>query len=55
MNMIAHRHEDEIYAQYFNELWPNDPNFIIGSLLQLLQTLEVAPISKSKLLFKPPL
>ncbi len=33
--MIAHGHGDEIYAQYSNELWPNDANFTIGSLLQL--------------------
>ncbi len=52
--MIAHGHGDEKYAQYSNELWPNDPNFIIGSLLQLLWTLEVALISKSKLLFEHP-
>jgi hypothetical protein len=38
--MIAHGHGDEIYAQYSNELWANDPNFTIGSLLWLLQTLE---------------
>ncbi len=35
-SMITHGHGDERYAQYFNELWPNDPNFTIGSLLQLL-------------------
>jgi hypothetical protein len=32
-SMIAHGHGDEKYAQYSNELWPNDPNFTIGSLL----------------------
>jgi len=36
MGMIAHGHKNERYAQYSNELWPNDPNFTIGSLLQLL-------------------
>jgi len=36
MRMIMHGHGDEKYAQYFNELWPNDPNFTIGSLLWLL-------------------
>jgi hypothetical protein len=36
MDMIAHGHGNEKYAQYSNELWPNDPNFIIGSLLWLL-------------------
>ncbi len=30
-SMIAHGHGDERYAQYFNELWPNDPNFTISS------------------------
>jgi hypothetical protein len=39
--MIVHGHGDEKYAQYFNELWPKDPNFTIGSLLWLLRTLEV--------------
>jgi hypothetical protein len=50
--MIVHGHGDERYEQYSNELWPNDPDFTIGSLLQLLQTLEVIPMSKSKLLFE---
>jgi hypothetical protein len=54
MGMIMHGHGDERYAQYFNELWPNDPNFTIGSLLWLLQMLEVVLISKSKLLFEHP-
>ncbi len=53
--MIAHGHGDERYAQYSNELWPNDPNFTIGSLLWSLRTLEVTPILKSKLLFEHPL
>jgi len=34
MGMIMHGHENERYAQYSNELWPNDPNFTIGSLLR---------------------
>jgi hypothetical protein len=55
MGMIAHGHGDEKYAQYFNEFWPNNPNFIIGSLLQLFQTLEVALVSKLKLLFEHPM
>jgi hypothetical protein len=33
MGIIVHGHGDEKYAQYSNALWPNDPNFIIGSLL----------------------
>jgi len=45
MGMIVHSHGGESYAQNYNEVWPNDPNFTIGSLLQLLQTLEAAPIS----------
>jgi hypothetical protein len=40
MEMIAHGHGNEAYTQYSNELWPNDPNFTIGSLLHLLRTLE---------------
>ncbi len=34
--MIAHGHVDERCAQYSSEVWPNDPNFTIGSLLWLL-------------------
>jgi hypothetical protein len=52
--MITHDHMDERYAQYYNELWPNDPNFIIGSLLWLLWTLEVAVVLESTLLFEHP-
>jgi hypothetical protein len=52
--MNTHGCENEKYAQYLNELWPNDPNFTIGSFLGLLQLLEVVPISKSKLLFEHP-
>ncbi len=55
MGMITHGHGDERYAQYFIELWPNDPNFTIGSLLWLLRTLEVALVLESKLLFEHPL
>jgi hypothetical protein len=54
MGMIAHGHVNERYAQYSNELWPNDLNFIIGSLLRLLQTLEKAPTCESKMLFEHP-
>jgi hypothetical protein len=36
--MIAHGHGNEIYVQYVNELWPNDPNSTLGSLLRLFQT-----------------
>ncbi len=37
INMIAHAHGNERYAQYVNELWPNDPNFTFGYLLQLFR------------------
>jgi hypothetical protein len=38
INMIAHGHGNERYAQYDYDLWPNDPNSIVGSLLHLFQT-----------------
>jgi hypothetical protein len=34
--MITHGHGDDAFSQYSNELWPNDPNFTIGSLLHPL-------------------
>jgi hypothetical protein len=46
IGMIAHGHGDERYALDSNELWPNDPNFTIESLLRLCQTLKKALISK---------
>jgi hypothetical protein len=52
--MIAHGHGDKKYVQYSNELWPNDPNFTIGYLLRLFCILEVALITKSKLLLEKP-
>jgi hypothetical protein len=55
IGMITHGHGDEKYALDFNELWPNDPNFTIGSLLCLFQTLEKALVSKSKILLEQPL
>ncbi len=39
------------FDQYSNELWPNDLNFIIGSLLRLLQTLEKEHVRESQRLF----
>ncbi len=51
IRMIAHGDGDEAFAQYSNELWPNDPSFTIGSLLHLLQTLEKEPIRESQRLF----
>jgi hypothetical protein len=50
-SVIAHGHGDETFAQYLNELWPNNPNFTIGSLLRLFRTLEKEPIRESKVLF----
>jgi hypothetical protein len=52
MGMIAHGHCDERYAQYSNELWPNDPNFTIGSLLPFFQTLEKVLTCEPKMLFE---
>ncbi len=52
MGMIAHGHGDEAYIQYWNELWPNDPNFTIGSLLCLLRTLEKELVQDSRQLFE---
>jgi len=37
IGMIRYGHEDEKYAQYSNELKPNNPNFTIGSLLWILR------------------
>jgi hypothetical protein len=50
-SIIAHGHDDE-RTQYSNELWPNDPNFTIGSLLWLLSILEKVPAYESKMLFE---
>ncbi len=52
IGMIVHEHGDEAYIQYSNELWPNDPNFTIGSLLRLLRTLEKELVHESRQLFK---
>jgi hypothetical protein len=49
--MSVHGHGDEAFAKYSNELWPNDPNFIIGFLLHLLRTLEKEPICELQRLF----
>ncbi len=48
MEMIVHGHGDEAYTQYSSELWPNDPNFTIGSLLHLLRTLEKELVRESR-------
>ncbi len=49
--MITHGHGDEAFVQYSNELWPINPNFIIGFLLCLLRTLKKEPINESQRLF----
>ncbi len=51
---IAHGHKDERYVQYSNELWPNDPNFTIGSLLRFFCTLEIVLVVESRLLLEEP-
>jgi hypothetical protein len=33
MGMIAHGHGDERYAQYSNELWPNNHNWVLVAAL----------------------
>ncbi len=35
-SMLVHGHGVEVFAQHSNQFWPNDSNFTIGSLLQLL-------------------
>jgi hypothetical protein len=50
--MIAHGHGDEAFAQYSNELWPNDPNFMIGLLLHLFYNLEMELVRESWVLFE---
>jgi hypothetical protein len=36
----------------FNELWPNDHNFTIGSLLCLFHNLEMELVRESRVLFE---
>jgi hypothetical protein len=52
IGMIAHGHGDEAFVQYSNELWPNDPNFMIWLLLHLFRNLEKEPIRESLILFE---
>ncbi len=47
IKMIVHVHGDKAFVQYFNEFWPNNPNFIIGSLLHLLRSLEKELVRES--------
>ncbi len=50
--MIIHGHGDKTFARYFNELWPNDPNFTNGSLLCLFRNMEMEPIKESQVLLE---
>jgi hypothetical protein len=52
IRMIAHGHEDETFIQYSNELWPNDFNFTIGSLLRLFRSLENEQVRELGVLFE---
>jgi hypothetical protein len=50
--IIVHGHGDKTFTQYFNKLWPNDPNFRIGSLLHLFHTLGKKLVRESHVLFE---
>ncbi len=50
--MIVHGHGDEAFAQYSNELWPNDSNFTIRSLLRLVRSLEMELLKETWVLFE---
>jgi hypothetical protein len=50
--MIVHGHGDEAFAQYFNELWPNDHNFTIWLLLGLFRSLENELVKESHVFFE---
>jgi hypothetical protein len=47
--MIADGHQDEMFAQYSKEFWPNefDFNFTIGFLLCLFKALEKKLVCES--------
>jgi hypothetical protein len=47
IGMIAHGHGDKTFIQYFNELWPNNLNFTIGTLLCLFRSLEKKLVKES--------
>jgi hypothetical protein len=47
IKMIVHGHGDEAFVQYFNEFWPNNPNFTIGSFLHLFHSLEKELVRES--------
>jgi hypothetical protein len=50
--MIIHGHGDKTFVQCFNELWPNDLNFTIRSLLCLYSSLKKELIKESQVLFE---
>jgi hypothetical protein len=52
IGMIVHGRGDKAFAQYFNEIWPNDPNFMIRSLLRLFPNLEKEPVRELRVLFE---
>ncbi len=51
IRLITHQHGHEAFAQYSNELWPNDLYFTIGYLLCLLRTLEKELVHELQRLF----
>jgi hypothetical protein len=52
IGMIIHGHGDEAFIQYSNELWPNDPNFMISLFLHLFHNLEKELVKESRVLFE---
>jgi hypothetical protein len=50
--MIVHGQGDEAFVQYSNELFPNDPNFTIGSFLCLFCRLEKEQVRESWVLIE---
>jgi hypothetical protein len=52
IGMIIHGHGDETFIQYFNDLWPNDPNFMIRLFLRLFHSLEKELVKESRVLFE---
>ncbi len=52
IEMIVHSHGNKAFIQYFNELWPNDPNFMIRLLLHLFHSLEKNLVRESQVLFE---
>jgi hypothetical protein len=52
IGMSVHGHGDKTFVQYFNEFWPNDPDFMIGLLLCLFHSLQMEPVRESWVLFE---